>query len=246
MTPRLPFNNQEHPGKQRLQRWLQERQIDLRLRQCKHDATPTPPRVNPLPCPVLYGVEDNWGPGDIRLLHPASPRSLPNHPLYVLILKRMTNGASLICPFSRFAEPATPGEWITGSQSIPLRVLCLWNSRVAPSTLLRQSWGSGKLSQSQLMCALELHEHLASGSPLTRVTSDSVGPPLGHPADPRWLYEEEESRFLDETIKALSPTRAVMLVNETGASPGSLWSLAAEVPPTYTTRRKRPIPSEPS
>ncbi len=231
-----PSDKHNAPFRKRLWHWLQEWETDLLLRQAtkpnQSETFPPSDATSSAPC----GTDIAWNPGDIALLYPTPP----NRPIYTLILECMDNRTFLICPFSRFAEPATPGEWITGSQTIPLRVLCLWNSHVADSTVLGRGWRSGRLSQPQLVSALELHDHMNSGAPLVLADPSDLGPPLIHPADPRWLYMEEESRLLDETMTTLAHRPHKRQLNENWMTPRSFWPLAAEPPPTYFSDNKLP------
>jgi hypothetical protein len=231
-----PSDKQNAAFRRRLGHWIQEWETDLLLRQAtKHSHSGAFPPSGAPPSPPR-DTETRWSPGDIGLLYPTPPAP----PVYTLILECTGDRNFLICPFSRFAEPATPGEWSTGSQAIPLRVLCLWNSLVATSTVLEQGWHSGRLSQPQLDSALELHEHLNSSAPLALVDPSDLGPPLIHPADPRWLYLEEESRFLAGTLASLAHSPRMRQINETWSTPRSFWPLAAEPPPSYSTGIQRP------
>ena len=215
---------------QRLARWLAEWHMDRALR-----GIPLPDSARPAspPADTAPSVCAPARPGDVRLLFPAHRPDIPDGPLYVAILAAAAPGRHLLCPFSRFAEPATPGEWLTGFPMGPLRVLCLWNTRIVPDWILARSWPAGCLTASQRIAAAEVVEHLRAGTPLKYTRDTDLGPPLLHPADPRWMYEAEAAGELDETLAALSaPVRwAATDGSPAGSAP---LARAAEPPPDYT------------
>lgn len=139
--------------------------------------------------------------GQIRLLRPAGLELRQARPVYVLLLC-MDGGAHWVAPFSRFANPAVPGEWATGVESAPLRVLCLWNARLAPVQSLQAGWPAGSLPAAGVARALEVWRHvrdggLREGAWQAAVGASGLGPPLEHPLDPRHEYLQEERELLD-------------------------------------------------
>jgi len=140
--------------------------------------------------------------GQIRLLDPMlTPAS--DLPVFVAIVQPWANGWFLFTPFSQFGFPATAGEFIT-DQKLPLReVLCSWNSRTAPSSLLERSWVDGSLSDGELMAAHMLRDFLETGfwgmtqsEDLPNKLACRIGAPIVDPADPRIGYQQEQTRVL--------------------------------------------------
>ena len=133
--------------------------------------------------------------GQIRLLDPMlTPAS--DLPVFVAIVQPWANGWFLFTPFSQFGFPATAGEFIT-DQKLPLReVLCSWNSRTAPSSLLERSWVSGSLSDGELMAAHTFFWGMTQGEDLPNKLLCRIGAPIVDPADPRIGYQQEQTRVL--------------------------------------------------
>lgn len=140
-------------------------------------------------------------PGDIVLLPPDGETSSAR-PVYVALLDARQDGGWLCAPFSRFSTPATEGEYATGRNFDPLKVVCAWNADYLPRDVLARGW---------------LVEHL--GAPDLEVLADFAlsrraelppsrrGPPIVHPLDPRREYvEEERCLWLDfQTTDASAP-----------------------------------------
>src|ERR1035437_5275503 len=114
----------------RLGEWLRERRIDAALAaadtaQCAYDlATPF---CDPLPVanrPVRLG--------QLRLVRPGLAAEARDRLLYLVVLGRPARGDWMAAPFGRYATAAVPGEIERPSAPIPLRVVCLWNTRRLP------------------------------------------------------------------------------------------------------------------
>ena len=140
--------------------------------------------------------------GQIRLLDSMlTPDSVV--PVFIAIVQSWADGWFLFTPFSQFGFPATAGEFIT-DQKLPLReVLCSWNSRTAPSSLLERSWVDGSLSDGELMAAHMLRDFLETGfwgmtqsEDLPNKLACRIGAPIVDPADPRIGYQQEQTRVL--------------------------------------------------
>ncbi len=127
---------------------------------------------------------------DIRLLH---PQIEPSAVRYVAVLAPHGDTAWLTVPFGQLSLPATPDEIHTDRTSPALRVLCGWNRFIIPTAALQQSWRVGTLTAEEMAW-------LASPPP------ERTGPPLRHPADPRWDYLEMESEFR-ERVRIASQTQ---------------------------------------
>src|ERR1019366_2114447 len=96
--------------------------------------------------------------GQIRLLRPNDAPGV-DRPIYVALLQEAPPTAWQVVPFSRFAEPAVPGEWLTGRNEPPLRVLGLWNTRLLPAPAVQRSWLVGELSETELERAHNVWRH---------------------------------------------------------------------------------------
>lgn len=134
--------------------------------------------------------------GQVRLLRPFGMSLSQIRPVYVVVLRREGMAAWLIAPFSRFANPAVPGEWLTGLRSAPLRVLCLWNARVVDEAAIRSAWFCRKVSRTMIERTLDVWRLARQAKPVGRVSLQRVGPPLLHPLDPRHVYLQEERELL--------------------------------------------------
>jgi hypothetical protein len=233
------------PQLQRLSRWLKEWQLDRILRkELANDQEPQT-RFSTLAAAGAGTPYGNAGKsteiGEIRLLHPAGG-GLDQRPVYIAVLEDRPDNTFLIAPFGRFAEPALPGEWLTGLKPVPLRVLCLWNSRgIAGAQLASMSWPAGRLTRSRIKEALEVYHHVRTGAPLISVPPDNVGPQLRHPLDPRHQYQLEETELLEASLAQSAPGSG-NLVYET--DDGEV-RLAAEPTEPYgkeSNRRRRKKP----
>jgi hypothetical protein len=122
--------------------------------------------------------------------------------VYFAVLDERPNNVVLIAPFGRFAEPALPGEWLTGLKAMPLRVLCPWNSRIVGGAALHASWCAGRMTAEKVRQAIEVFNHIKANTPLTSVSLENLGPPLKHPLDPRLQYQIEEGNLIDEVLSA--------------------------------------------
>jgi hypothetical protein len=168
-------------------------------------------------------------PGDIHLLPPVSDQA----PLYVLVVEKSRENVWWIVPFSRFATPAVPGEWLTGLTVPPLRVVCLWNVREATSEQL--AWpGKVKHITAKRLAEIQAVFHgIHHGRPIPDNLARRQGPPLVHPGDPRRDYlEEERGRLLGcfpgkSGLKDRSRLRESTDGLEWSATPPA-WRLAAE------------------
>ncbi len=212
------------PARQRRQlaEWLAERQIDLALRDPEAG-----PDVSVRRAPVQYlQGSGNPRPGDIHILKPA-PNGTVLGPVYVLLLEDEREGGLLAVPFSRYATPAVPGECLTGLRAMPLRTLCCWNARperaeqLLPGHVKRLS--AGKREQLRETC-----RRVLCGESLTDLLARDFGPPLVHPADPRYAYLDEERRRLDLHLTINEPDeRRIIEYGERNAGQKT-WLMAAE------------------
>lgn len=214
----------------RLARWLMEWHIDRTLR------TPAPRGHSSIPLQTATAsiIEPSGcRAGDVRLLFPSHTADAPRGLLYVAILDSTPQRLFRICPFSRFSEPATTGEWLTRCTAPALRVLCLWNTRTVPEPVVLRSWPAGQLTPRQLASALEVQRYLSTGALPRHARVDDLGPPLLHPADPRWAYEVEAAAEMDAAMEALS-TRFYWTDSRRLTADARPLDKAAEPPPAYS------------
>ena len=124
--------------------------------------------------------------GDIVLLPPDGETSAAR-PVYVVLLDAGQDGGWLCAPFSRFSTPATDGEYATGRNFDPIKVVCAWNSGRLPKAVLERGWFVEHLGAPDVKVLADY----ASGR-RTELPASRRGPPILHPLDPRHEYVEEE------------------------------------------------------
>lgn len=125
-------------------------------------------------------------PGDIVLL-PPDGEVTSARPVYVALLAARVYGSWLCAPFSRFSTPASEGEFATGRDFDPLKVVCAWNAHRLPQAVLERGWLVGHLGAQDLKILTDFASGRRAELPPAR-----RGPPIVHPLDPRREYIEEE------------------------------------------------------
>lgn len=203
--PVLKWKTATPAQRERLARWLRERQFQLTaLAEEK-----APPSVAAA-LRVAGPLDDLVAPfdveplrlGEIRLLSswllPAAER-----PVYVAVLADWADELMLVAPFSPLSEPATTGEWKTGREAAGLAVLCLWNSHTVPTATLARSWIVDHLSEAERADAWTVFQHIATGKPLTGALTEQVGIPIADQDDPRLIYQREEAALLAPLVESL-------------------------------------------
>ena len=200
--------------RQRLSEWLYEWQLDQTLRAAEADQ-PVSAGEPAIAAPPAAWPTKTASVGDVILLPPILTRRPGERPVYVLVLE-MTSDAFLAAPFSRFATPATDGEWWTKLRTKPLRVLCLWNTRTVPVRFLPRVWITARMPPDKQIPAFRIYKQIRQGDMRNASTaSPDVGPPLRHPLDPRHAYLAEEADLLDEHLAVLES----LLQEKPGALP---------------------------
>jgi len=204
-TPELRSGPVPEEQKERLARWLAEWQIEQSLAAGNGDEESSrdgedrsPPDSKGLVAPTAE--EPGLDVGQVRLLSPEIPAAA-DMPLHVALLDRVAPGVFLAAPFSRFAEPAIPGELQTGRVETVLRVLCPWNARPIPMSTLRRSWIVSDLTEQERRDALCVYRHVKEGESLSAGLASRIGPPLVHPDDPRLVYEARENLRMDRIVR---------------------------------------------
>ena len=205
--------------RRQLAEWLDEWRLEQAL-ECQDGrdsaSAPAPGRDEPATGETTAGPLSSpsrvSGPldGQIRLLAPDTAATR-RRPLYVLILADRQVDGLLAVPFGILSKPAIPGEWRTGLRALPVRVLCLWNTRRIHRERIRRSWCVRELDR----CRVSLVRRLAAdcfswpapardrllslaGRPEEPLPVSRLGPPLVHPLDPRHQYLTMEIERLDD------------------------------------------------
>ncbi|MBA4389007.1 MAG: hypothetical protein C0404_13580 [Verrucomicrobia bacterium] len=219
--------------RRRLDLWLREWEVDQAL-PADPDATegarataPAKPAGSRIELRATGSVPEPVSAGQIRLLHPLPDNRTDIRPFYVAVLHVDSSGGNvLVAPFSRFKNPAVPGELKSGLDGIHVRVICVWNARLLPGPFVARSWVAGELSGDRLRQAKSLYQrHVCErnillgssaawpagslsfptsvGPPSHDVASvGETGPPLQHPLDTRHIYLARESAAFDEIQRA--------------------------------------------
>lgn len=236
--PKTTINRENARYRRQLADWLHEWRIDQSIRQAA--VAGLPPDAAPRGFVVPEGRNSrNLSPAEglVILLPPASATFAAERPLYVLVLKKISD-AFMVAPFGRFATPATDREWKTGLRAKPLRVLCLWNARKISARALATGWFTARLSShkhQQALTAYEQSSHPGGDSP-----TKAFGPPLRHPLDPRHEYLAEEAALMDEHLLELESQEQVPAVAFLYQQMSSPLLKAAEDRPDYGRRSTKP------
>lgn len=228
-----------------LARWLTEWMLDRRLAAEDRESDGKDDVVHTMR-PICHKphIATTLEAGHIWLIRPVPGSPVAMRPIYVAILSVQPDDTCLVAPFSRFAEPAVPGELSTGAKSLPLRVVCLWNARIMTGAMILSGWRGSRFSTRQLEKAREIHRRVISGMSHDSMVNARVGAPLRHPLDPRWVYLAEETEAFEESLRAVEKWLAV----GANAAPTSLHSydqersvlpLAAESRAPYGKSRSR-------
>lgn len=232
---RLPSHTVDAIGqnaREKLAAWLAEREIDRALAEGEVSAPSSGLRYRQTIKPSTTPRE-----GDIVILRP-DPNGVWS-PVYVVLLEVSRDDGCLAIPFSRYAVPAVPGEWQTSFDAQPLRVLCFWNRReISGSDFISEA--AGCCDPEQLQQIRRIHKHVFDGETMDQSNVWQPGPPLIHPADPRYDYLDEERDRLDVHLQWRTPAAF-------GESPENIipldlhqrekarWLMAAEGRPDYGT-----------
>ena len=192
---------EEKHFRRKLALWLDEREIDLALRD-NHE-TDSETQENGESTIVTFDPEltlpknteighDDLQKGDILLLSSELNPQEETDPLFVAVLRHWEDDYWLFAPYSYYSHPATDKEMRTDSEESRLRVLALWNCHTTSEENLKNSWYIGKLSESERKDALSVFWYSLGMKELTSELEEKVGPKLYHSKDPRRKYIEEE------------------------------------------------------
>lgn len=178
-------------------------------------------------------------PGAILLLQPGCPAAAAR-PRYAAVLHVNAETQELtVVPFSRMGCPAVPGELLMTTDSLPVRVLCLWNARRVSALALPPLWRVGRLTSRQVIDALAVGNCASSGRCVPEGLEERVGPPLQHPLDPRHDYIAEERDWVDACLSQSPAIRSTWAGRECGGREPESYLLAAEEKARYRPARKR-------
>lgn len=194
-------NTDRNTQRRQLANWLAEWELQQLLEEDEPSEESRVLRMPSLPGTTYQHKEVSVG--DIVLLQPARSVDEPDGLLYAVLLENPTPtvGQWFLVPFSRFAVPALPSEWVTGLRAAPLRVLCCWNYRQVSVASIPPHWRVRRLNKGQRVLFAEVVRCLVEGTTLSERHHSRVGPPLLHPGDPRHRYMEEERARLDRQIE---------------------------------------------
>ncbi len=204
-THQNPFNGLVEVSEARrkfLDEWFFERALDLKLRSIEDaddraDAADDEEAVADWPEPAAFDKAIEVG--DIRLLS-GSMTVDPVRLAYVGVLE-VDGLYALVAPFSSYQHPASKGEWLTGIDATPLRVMQLWNAQPMPVALLARSWKVENFTESELANARELYRHTVAGTWPPADLREMIGLAIHSPDDVRVDYQEEE-------LEMFTPIRA--------------------------------------
>jgi hypothetical protein len=199
---------------QKLRAWMEEYHLQRILRE---DESP-PERWVPS---LTFSEQPAPAEGQIRLW----PATHNNDPPFYGFLLTGHYGTWKVLPFSSLSIPATPQEWACRERG-PASVLQGWNRREVPSAKVQASWFAEDAAAELLLCVRIWWTALESGGPAPASLSPQLGPPLWHPADPRYEFLTAESERVD---RSLGESLALRL-----EEPAAAW--AAEDSTLYGTR----------
>ena len=146
--------------------------------------------------------------GEVRLLAGWLTPSVVE-PVYVLVLRELSEGWKLIVPFSKFTVPAIPEELLlyrpeSGDPRAggPTSVSCPWNAAAVPDSALKQSWLAGVCEEEGLVDVAELFDAIQQSKLLPPRLADRVGSAVSLlSGDPRHEYLAGEVSVLSELVR---------------------------------------------
>ena len=192
---------EEEQFRRKLALWLDEREVDLALRENHESDSETQENGEStivqfdselaLPTNTEIGHND-LQKGDILLLSSELSPQEETDPLFVAVLRHWEDDYWLFAPYSPYSHPATDKEMKTDSEETRLQVLSLWNCHTTSEENLKKSWFIGKLSEPDRKDAINIFWYSLGMKELTKELEKKVGPKLFHPSDPRRNYIDEE------------------------------------------------------
>lgn len=146
--------------------------------------------------------------GEVRLLAGWLTPSVVQ-PVYILVLRELSEGWKLVVPFSKFTVPAIPEELLlyrpeSGDPRAggPASVSCPWNAAAVPDSALKQSWLAGVCEKDVLVDVGELFDATQQSKLLPPRLADRVGSALSRlSGDPRHEYLAGEVGVLSELVR---------------------------------------------
>ena len=146
--------------------------------------------------------------GEVRLLAASLTPSVVE-PVYILVLRDLSEGWKLVVPFSKFTVPAIPEELLlyrpeSGDPRAggPTSVSCPWNAAAVPDSALKQSWLAGVCEEEVLVDVAELFDASQQSKLLPPRLADRVGSAVSLlSGDPRHEYLAGEVSVLSELVR---------------------------------------------
>ncbi len=214
--------------REKLAAWLAEWRLDKELPPPEKTTGAVPPEadgdaLSVTPDLTVAASNVPLKAGDIVLLPPVGEIT-SSRPVYVVLLQASGPDKWTCAPFSRFSTPATEGEFATGRNFDPLKVVCAWNAGQLDGAVLERGWLVEHLTAADVKILADFAAgHRAELPPARR------GPPLVHPLDPRHEYlEEERSLWFDFRD----------LYSAKGEDDSNLWSV--QEPPAIPYAAEKP------
>jgi len=184
--------------KERLNKWLHEWSINKQLEsEDINEEEIDSDSVFDIKKPSVADFDAAVEAGQVRLFS-YDLLNREQRPRYFLVLGRWGDDNSfMLAPFSYMSEPATTGELDTWREHFSLKVLELWNARIAPEQAIAKSWVVDNFCDSELSDARSTYQHIAYGDELPEHLIERIGPPIINPADPRLEYQQQERSEMD-------------------------------------------------
>ncbi|MEI7436162.1 MAG: hypothetical protein WCL16_05080 [bacterium] len=204
-TSRLSRQADTAADRTRLGQWLRERRIEAALEAAPlENAMPGDAEQSaPLPIKPQNLMPFNDRPvrlAQVRLVRSGLAAAARDRLLYLVVLGRPVRGVWMAAPFGRYTTAAVPGEIERPAAPVPLRVVCLWNSRRLPDKWLRQCIFATALSAEEHRMLAAALLAIKRGRPLPPPLRPHAGPPLIHPLDPRHNYLDEERETMESLL----------------------------------------------
>lgn len=193
--------NRNERHRRQLADWLHEWTIDQHLAETESEDV-TGPALRASGDAEAFYARQPACEGDVVLAKPRTEAvGGQQGPVYFLVLAMQGAVPMRWIPFGRYVMPATPDEWCTGLQAVPLHVLCLWNARAVDKGREPAHWWVKRMTARRLMRVQEALQWVKgeTGS-CPRGMAAKIGPPLVHPGDPRHTYREQERERVDQAL----------------------------------------------
>lgn len=194
--------------RERFDRWLRQRGLDLQCRSAEGNEIPDPEEDATFAAFELAGrqlAEEGslmaYSPlptqvGEIRLLDPSLTPG--NHNTWFVTIIEMKDGIVTLVPFSPYLDAASLFETnLIHPAANCFNALQIWNLRRLPVEVLKKSWLVGQLHTEDLNIALGVAKaSFMSTAPDVKLR-EHCGTSIQHLLDPRRQYLEEMADIMD-------------------------------------------------